>query len=434
MQMRGDSVRRRPPHLLIPWFCAALILVATPAISAGVTGEAETIVHAFERSAGDRSPGRVLPIYEYITLDVEQLGSEHLSFHVYGWGRFDAAGSDYYDDLFDGELIYAYLEYADAFQGRRLRLGRQHVFEGVSNESIDGLHLTSDLGNQLSLSVYGGLPVGFEDTAGRGGDSIWGGRLAHHFGALSDVGLSYKTMDNDGVTASSLLGVDSAFFLPMNIGLSGNSVLNMETDGWAEHSYELWVDAGAVSIRPHYELFRYADYFDAGSTTVGPFIFLASTDEQLETFGADVSWRRSESWTFGAKAKNYSYDLNDSSMYLSAAATWFGEAAAEAGGEIGVMQGGTAETDYVLVRLFCYLDQLAETVWVDSVSGDVLCTFYDQDIYGKDAAYFLSLGSGKKFLADDCEIRLSADYSVDPYFDSDLRAVLSATYRFGWGS
>lgn len=412
----------------------ALILIATQAVSGSLTVESETVIRSFERPVGTETDRQILPIHEYLTLDVEQLGSKYLSLHAYGWGRFDSTDSGYYDDPFAGELIYGYLECADTFQRRSLRLGRQHIFEGVANETIDGLRLTSDLGNQLSLSVYGGLPVGLENTAGRNGDAIWGGRVALHVGSFSDIGVSYKTIDNDGATVSSRLGVDSAFFLPMNISLYGNSVRNMETQGWAEHSYELRVDAEDVGIRPYYEMFRYADYFDAGPVTAGPFIFLAGTDEQLDALGVDVDWRRSESWTFGAKAKNYNYELRDSSIYVSASVSWSGEAATQAGGEVGYMQGDAADSNYVLIRFFCYLDQPADRGWVDFVSGDVLCTLYDEDIYGQDYSYFLSLGSGKKFLNDDLEIKLSADYSGNPYFESDLRAMLTATYRFGVGS
>jgi hypothetical protein len=412
----------------------ALTLLATSVVAASFTAESKTTIRSFERTTGVATTTQVLPIYESVILDVEHLGSDYLSLHMFGWGRIDALDSGYYDEQVKGELIYGYLEYADGFQRRSLRVGRQHIFEGVANESIDGLRLTSDLGNQLSMSVFGGLPVGLEETEGRSGDSIWGGRFSHHFGAFSDIGVSYRTMANDGTTASSLLGYDSTFFLPMNISLYGTSVRNLETDGWSEHAYGLRVDMESVSIDANYELFDYADYFDVGPTTVGPFLFLASTDEQLTTIGADLSWSRSENWTFSAGAKGYSYEIKDSSRYLSASAIWSGENAAQVGGEIGLMQGNAADNEYVMMRMFCYLDELADKVLVDFISGDVLYTLYDQNIYGKDYAYFLSLGSGKTFLNDNLEVALSADYSADPYYDSQFRSMLTTTYRFGGGS
>lgn len=419
------------------WFAlqASMLLLgfSSLSISASIDVRSETFIKSFERETLSGKTESVSPVYAYLQLDAHQLSSSKLSFYAYGWGRYDASDSSFYDDQTDGELIYGYLEYADSYQGRSFRLGRQHVFEGVANESIDGLRLTSDLGEQFSVSVYGGLPVGLADTSGRSGDSIWGGRLAHRLGVYSNIGLSYKTIDNDDLTASSRLGIDSAFFLPMNVSLYGNSVRNMETEGWAEHSYELRFNVGAISIRPHYEMFEYDDYFEAGALTTGPFISLINSGEQLETLGLDLSWRQSQSWNYGIKTKHYSYDLNRSSQYLALSASWFGEMTTQVGGEVGYMQGDAADNDYVLIRFFCYLDQLAQTLWVDFVSGDILYTLYDQDIYGQSYAYFASLGGGRKFLNDDLELKLSADYSEDPYFENDLRSMLTVAYRFGLG-
>ncbi len=413
--------------------CVLLILVATAAVAGNATVESETIIRYAQRRVGRETDVLVFPLYEYLTLDADGLGMELLSLHVYGWGRYDAADSGYHDKRVDAELIFAYLEYADTFQRRNARLGRQLILEGVANETIDGIWATSDLGQYLSVSAYGGLPVGLEDVAGRSGDIIWGGRGALHLGSIADVGVSYKTMDNDGATAASRLGFDSALYLPWNIRLYGNSVRNEETKGWAEHSYEAVVDVGDISVRPSFELFQYADYFQGASSFVGPFRFLALTDEELQAVGVDLSWRRSESWSFGGRAKQFSYALRDASMYVSASIDWSGEAATQVGGEVGYMQGEAADNNYVLVRLFCFRDQLAHTAWVDFLSSDVFVTLYDEDIYGENRAYSLSVSSGKQFLNDDLELKLSAEYSSDPYFDSDLRAMLTMTYRFSVG-
>lgn len=424
------------PRLLCSVFsaCVLLLLFSSVACAVGIDLKSETFIRSFEREI---SPGEgeknVSPFYAYLRLDARQLNSNKLSFHAYGWGRSDLSDSEYFEDRSEGELIYAYLEYADSFQGRRVRLGRQHVFEGVANESIDGLSLSSDLGNQFSMSAYGGLPVGLEETEGRGGDGIFGGRLSHHFRGLSNIGLSYKKIDNDDTIATSMLGLDTAFFLPMNISLYGNSVRNMETEGWAEHVYEVILNLGDLNIRPYYEMFNYDDYFDAGAQTPGPFISLINSDEQLETVGVDLAWRQSQSWTLGAKAKNYSYELSETSKYLAVLLTWYGDDATQVGGEIGSMLGDAADNDYNLLRLFFYFDQLSGSIWLDFISGDILYTLYDQDVYGKDTASFLSLGSGKMFLDDDLSIKLSAGYSEDPYFDNDLRSMLTVSYRFGAG-
>ena len=43
---------------------------------------------------------------------------------------------------------------------------------------------------------------------------------------------------------------------------------------------------------------------------------------------------------------------------------------------------------------------------------------------------FVSFGAGHRFLEDALELRLSGDYSSDPYFDDDWRAMLALQYRF----
>lgn len=409
---------------------AILGLISSSALSGSIDVNSETVVRTFSRSTGSGTSSQVAPVYEYLKLDVEGLGVKELSLHVYGWGRFDAADSGYYDKRSDGSLMYGYLEYADAYQDRILRLGRQHVFEGVADNAIDGLRVRSDLGNQLSISAYGGLPVATADELHRGGDIIWGGRLAHRLEAFSDVGVSYKRIGDNGNTISSMVGIDSSFFLPMDMSLHGNSVRNIETAGWAEHNYELQIRAGNFTISPLFELFEYNHYFGDMAPAAGPFLSLAHSDERLQVMGANFDWRLSKSWTIGAKAKDYRYEVNDAARYVSASVSWFGEALSGAGGEVGYMQGGAADNNYLLMRMFCSLDRLADDIWVDSVGLDVLYTLYDQDIYGKNSSYCISICSGKK-LDDNLEIKLSADYSVDPYFDSDIRAMVALAYRFG---
>lgn len=412
------------------WLLTALFFIATPSFSSTLTLESETLIRSFERDTGKGTTEQVLPVLEYLTLDVERLNSKFLSLHAYGWARHDISDNSYYEDQSDAELVYAYLEFADSYRNRNLRLGRQHIFAGVAKDTIDGLSVSSDLGNQFSLSVYGGLPVGLADSGGSRGDSIWGGRIAHRFSIFSNVGLSYQQIENDSDIVTSTLGIDSAFLFPKNIGLYGNSVRNMETEEWGEHTYWLHLSLGNLSVRPYYELFEYDEYFDTGSVSAGPFKFLPGSGEQLEALGIDLSWQQSPSWTFGAKGKQYSYELNDTSRYLTLSAIWTGNFSTQAGGEIGKMFGDAAGNDYLLARLFFYLDQLSEKAWVDFISADAVCTLYDQEIYRQDYAYFASLGSGKLFLDDDLEIKLSVDYSQDPYFDNDLSSMLTATYRF----
>jgi hypothetical protein len=204
----------------------------------------------------------------------------------------------------------------------------------------------------------------------------------------------------------------------------------MDTEGWAEHSYEVDFSLGDFNFRPYYSMFKYEDYFDTGASSVNPFNFLATTGEEIDIVGLDATWLESEAWTFGGKLKYYDYDIADANYYYSVLATWHAGELTEIGGEIGYMDGDLDRQTYLLTRLYGYWDGLSEALWVDFASGDIVYASYDQDIYGQDYSFFSSLGVGKTFMDGALSVKFSGDYSVDPYFDDDLRGMLNVTYKF----
>ncbi len=413
--------------------CLLALLLFTPAVLAAAEFRlsSDTLLRAFERNAGG-SEDLSLPIYEYLQADVGERGGSPLTFHLYGWGRVDAADSDYFDDSTAGELLYGFLEYAHPDTSLVAKLGRQYIFEGVArNESIDGLRISTDVTKFFSVSAYGGWPVALDSEQGRSGDSIFGGRVANHLGNLYEVGVSYKKVDNDGDEAEQMLGIDLSLFLPADLSVSGFSSYNLESDGWGEHSYELRASLGPVQLRPFFQRFRYEDYFSTGANTGGPFRFLDNLGETLTIFGADATWQKSASWELGLKGKYYDYkELGSNSEFFSGLATWHGEGLTQMGGELGRMEGDRAENDYVLARAYVYWDKLPAKRLLQFVTGDLVYVYYDEKIFDENSSFFLSLGGGRKFLGDKLEIRIAGDYSSDPYFDNDLRGWLLAKYTF----
>jgi hypothetical protein len=418
------------------------------AFSAEVSIRSDTIIRAFSRDTATKRDALVLPGYEYLQLDAGQLKDYGVSYHLYGWGRADFADNDYFEDQTDGELLYGYVEYrrkANRFGGK---LGRQYVFEGVANEAIDGVRLGGDLGNYFSLSLYGGQPVGLASDEGRSGDSIYGGRLAHRFGSRYELGLSYKSIDSDHENAEEKAGFDLSLFMPANLSLYGNSAYNLETEGWAEQSYELRIPLGSVLIKPLFQHFSYEDYFGVGDKAVNPFrnlsqfntpgspalnpiLGLAQFDEELTAYGVDALWQLNPKWTLGGKAKFFTYDQRDEAQTASVLVIWQGDGLTRVGGEVGrTMSDDTAANEYTLLRLYGYREKMAERLWLDFISGDVMLVYYDEAIYGEKSSLFVSLGGGKRFLGDTLSIKLSADYSQDPYFDDDLRGMLTMSYFY----
>ena len=416
-----------------PLLALVVLLVVAPAAAFGseVHFESDTILQVFQRDIATDQDKTVLPGYEYLQLDAGALDDYGLAFHFYGWGRADLADSHYFDDSTDGTLLYGYLEYRRPVNRFSVRLGRQYIFEGVANEAVDGLRVSSDLGDYFSLSLYGGLPVALDTESGRSGDSIYGGRLSHHFGTQYEVGLSYKAITNDSDTAEKMIGVDMSAFLPANMSFYGYSAYNSDTNGWAEHNYELRIPIASVTLKPYFQHFAYQDFFGAGANVIGPFRMLANTDESLTAYGLDALWSVNDAWTLAAKSKFYDYKQKDSVETASVALTWHGDDETQYGGEIGrTFADQTAGNDYTMLRLYGYCEAMAGRTPLDFVSADVLWALYDESIYGEDRSLFLSLGTGKHFLDKALTVKISGDYSQDPYFDNDLRGQLTLAYAY----
>jgi len=412
---------------------AILLALCMPisVLAAEVSVKSDTLLRIFQRDTATKTDAAVTPFYEYLQVDVDTPDEPGLAFHLYGWGRWDMVDNDYYSDATAGELLYGYLEYTRKEAHFNARLGRQQVFEGVANEAIDGLRVSSDLGKYFSGSLYAGQPVGLSTENGRDGDIIYGGRLANHLASWYDLGVSYKKIENNSKEAEETAGVDLSAYFPAGISLYGFSSYNTSYKGWGEHSYELRFPVGPVSLRPYFQKFQYQDYFGTGANSASPFRALVNSDEELTVFGSDLTLPVGDSWTLVAKAKHYDYKiLAGSSQYLAAQATWSSERHYQIGGEIGFMNGDDDQNKYTLVRLFTYCDQLPEGVPLGFVSGDLVYVSYNQDIYGEGRSLFASLGVGQKYLDDALELKLSGDYSADPYFDKDLRAMLTVSYHF----
>jgi hypothetical protein len=409
----------------------SLLTLPLPASAAPVEIQSSTIFRLLQRDTLTDKDATVAPVYEYLQADIGGGNIKGLSFHLYGWGRTDLAGSDLYRDDSTAELLYGYLEYTRPASNFNLRLGRQQVVAGIANDSIDGLSLFADLGPSFSLSAYGGLPVAFGTVQGRSGDQIYGGRLSHHRASRYDLGLSYQQLGNDGDKQDQQLGIDTAFALPAGASLAGRSSYNLESDGWGEHFYEISAAFGPFSFRPFFEKYDYRDYFASGDRTPNPFAILTQSNEGLTSYGTDILWKKIANWDIGAKVKHFTYQVNDdTATYYAGLVTWHGQELTQIGGELGTMQGDAARNQYQLSRLFFYWDRPVGLP-ASFISGDLVYALYDEAIFGTDSSFFASLGAGQRFLKDRLEVKLSGDYSADPNFDSDLRGMLVMNYRFG---
>jgi hypothetical protein len=415
------QIRRRACSFLVA--LAVVPALASSAAAAQFRAESETLLRYFRRDTSGGTEQTVLPLYEYLRADWGELEAPGLSVHAYGWGRHDFGG-DFFDKKTDGEVLYGYVQYAGSANNLVARLGRQAVFTGASNESLDGARASASVTPYFAVDAYGGVPLSVEGVDGRGGDRVVGGRFAHHLGGTYEVGLSYRKLWNDGNAEDETLKVDASAHLPGSVSVQGDSARNLRTGQWKEHSYEAKGSFAGITVKPSFSRFDYGAYFDAGKATASPFRFLTGSEETVTALGGDASLRPLSTLEVAARYKHYDYrKREETAQYYAALATFHAKGLSQAGAEVGRMAGDTADNRYTLARAFTYWERAP-----GFGSAEVVYVRYDEDILGEGRSIFGSLGAGTRLLKDRLELRLSGDYSADPYFDKDVRGMLGVRY------
>jgi hypothetical protein len=425
------------PHAHIPCYRYVLLILMVM-IPASVFAEepefhfeSETIFSVFERDDEEGDTRQILPIYEYMQLDYGQLETEGFSLHLHGWLRGDAGEGGYYDEDTDGELLYGYVEYLPPSGGFNLKIGRQHLFSGIVNDSIDGIGVQGTLASYVTVDLFAGIPIALDDENGRSGDTLFGGRSAFYLGKLSEIGLSYKKITDDGETVENTVGVDTSLGTSPLFILHGLSSWNAETQEWREHAYEAALALDPVLLKPLFQSYGFQDYFTEDTTDLQPFRFLQETDEKLMIIGADLILQQNPGFDAGIRFKQYEYDERDeTSRYTAVLLNFYANNATRYGLEGGIMDGESVENRYQLGRGYLLWNGPFGSPESWFMSSDLLFIQYDEEIYGKDHSWFVSLGCGKQLVADTLQLAVSGDYSSDPYFDEDTRLNIVLKYIY----
>ncbi|BCS95164.1 hypothetical protein DSLASN_07960 [Desulfoluna limicola] len=428
----GRYVRRDATWFIVgAWITILLGVSCLPGYAQPrVRVHSQTLVRGFERDTVEEEDTLVLPVYQYVGLDVGNAETEKVTLHVYGWGRGDLAGSDVYEDNPDGDLTYGYAQWALADDAMHLRLGRQQVVAASGNETVDGLLLEGGVGDSIALSAYGGLLPGFEDETFSSEASLYGGRVGYHMEALCDIGVSYKAIHGDGETLDERIAMDLSWSPLEPLTLTGVSQYNLNTNGWAEHTVDARLYVSDYIIHPYVQRFEYDDLFSGTSKSFNPFSALAETEEVLTLVGGDLYWRGLPRFDLGAKVENYTHDETDrDALYTSGLLTWYVGEQWQLGGELGLMDGDQDENSFHLGRLWFHWDNPFDAIPTDFITGDAIYASYEEEIFEEDTSLFLSLGVGRSFMEEALSLKLSSDYSSDPYFESDARVMVTLTYN-----
>lgn len=409
---------------LLAGACFLLLAFLTPARGAEYSLVSRSLLYYFEQDTPEEEGASVVPGYQYLQLSAREEKIPGLSLHLYGWGRVDFADSGRYDDTVEGELIYGYVEYKTPEGPISFKMGRSYVFEGVANESVDGVQVAADVTPAWRVSAYAGQPVTLAREDGRRGDLIGGGRVSWRDAGFHQVGVSYKHILSDGERDEERAGIDFAVSLPVGISLLGSSAYNLVEQRWAEHLYEGRWHRGSFEIRPFYQRFNLSGLFSERDNSATPFRVLSALGGTTEVIGTEGYWYPSEAVEFGARLKHYDYSTRfDNAWYLSAIATYKWEIFNQVGAELGRMEGEEEFNQFSLARCFVYY-----TFPRSFVTGEVFYTRYDEPIFEEKDAILLSAGAGRKFLHDTLNLKVAASYTNDPLDERDYRYTLVAEY------
>lgn len=387
----------------------------------------QTTLRAFQRDTREGEDTLVLPIYEYMGLDFGDAEEGGWSAHAYGWGRSDLADSAYFEETSDGDLLYGYLEYSKPYSALHLVMGRQQIFAGVTNESVDGLQLAAGVGGVLTATVFGGVTSASNETSS---DTTYGGRIAFHPKPAYELALSYQNTDLEG-DPDQRAGVDLSLNWSDWLTFQGLSSYNLDNEDWREHNYAVALRYQDVILQPAYQYFSYQDYFGTGSEKSNLFRFLKDTEEQVTISGADLQYQGSLPLRLTGRYNQYAYSIRqEAAVYYAVLISVDLPEGSQLGGEAGRMDGETDDNIYTLYRVYFYWANPLKLGSSAFISGDAIFQAYDAPVFGKDTATNYSLSGGLRFLDDALGVKLTGAYSQDPYFDDNLEGILTLQINY----
>jgi hypothetical protein len=424
------SIGGPPAGIAAGMLLVALLLLLAPisAPAVEIAGSSNTYLQSRETVDGSS----LLPLYEYLDLTVQDVGTESISVHFGGWLRFDLQDDSFGKEK-NSDLQYGYVSYRRQTGNMAVKVGRVMVFEGVAAERVDGISAGTDLWYGFSISAFGGAPVetatGLPDN-----DVIYGGRISHRYGDLYTIGASYLKEDAEsGNTFRQEGGIDLSI-RPLNkVAVAGRSSYNFQTTGWMEHSYYLMLSP-FDKLRVNLETTRinYADFFASVTTSA---LALTSTPggkvdpkEKVDILGPVISYMINENWAVTADYRKYEYNIAGEASYYGASATYSKPKAYNAGVSLHKMDGDTKQLQYDTYRVYA-----SKTMQKTDIVVDLVSVKYQEPINTVSTAYSASLACGYAFTE---KLKAGADmeYAKNPDFDKDVRVLLKLNYLFDAGS
>ena len=189
--------------LLLVFFILALLFAFSPDRSQAAifSGRSSTVIEWIDDPGNETA----VPIYEYILLNVRDIGNEGMNFR--GYGRLATDIQDVVDA--ESRLYYAYLEKKGVFDSRvDFRFGRQFVVTTAGASVMDGLDLVFNNIGIFNFRLFGGGDATYYEDYDQD-DLVWGAEVSGLFLQKSlNLGLSYLQKWDESELTQELIGFD----------------------------------------------------------------------------------------------------------------------------------------------------------------------------------------------------------------------------------
>jgi hypothetical protein len=431
----GHRTSRRNLRKVLALACLSLSAsLFLPVLTGGVSAadlfvSSRTYGLYYEREQPGGKKDQYLPLYEYLSTDVSNVGGKPVSFHFYGWGRVDL-GEDTGANGTSGEVGSLYLEYLHPEGNSQLKLGRFFFAEGAAVGILDGgfAKVTSPIG--LGLSVYGGVPVEYSNIPTEdGGSSVYGARLFFAKSGFAEIGASYLKENGDFRGKDlELWGGDLWLRVTKGAELTAQATYNQSMSELASQRYAVRLVPGSTfDISGGYESYTYKGLFQAALNPA----FLppsANPDDKVSSIFAVLGWEFVPGWTLEFSGKTLDHkEANPGDAVRGGVGVRYAynDKKDVAGFSAGIVSADRAENEYQEYRGFASYSpgKLRLTL-------DALAQFYKQAINGTDDAYQVVATAGYQVLKS-LQLSGNVTYTKSPDFEEDWAGLIRLSYDFG---
>jgi hypothetical protein len=430
------------------------LLVPTLAWSADLGVNGTTIVRIEEQGSPGTGKSRIVPGTQFLGIDAAGLADGNLSLHFNGWGRHDFDETSAGAHKNDGELTYGYLRYRFPKANGELKAGRLFITEGVAFEQLDGLAARADLAGNLTLSVYGGAPVRFDND--NKGDYLGGGRLAFRVPGILEIGASSLYEKGaasrgfiTGITPPDFIREDHRFLAGADIWLSpvsmvelsGHTDYNVATSAVAEHSYRLQVTPmKQLILAGTYNERLFKGYF-AGTNL--PNLFQPNALDSSRSYGGSVTLVVAKPLSITADYTHIHRDtVGGSDRYGAEARLSFTAAKVQAGASYHRLDAPDITTALVVLPSYdLSFHEVRGWVRYDPgryfASVDAIGHFFDDrnnpNLNGKKTSYQVTASGGFR-IADMVTVSGDVSYGENPQYTEEFKGLVRVNFAYAMTS